>query len=98
MTIEAISGVAHMPQINAISDKAGVSGNDFSAWMSRELAALNTQLQAADTMVQDLATGKSTNLHEVMMSLEKTKLSFELAVQVRNKLLEGYHEVMRMQI
>ena len=98
MTIDAITGLAPLTPMNTLVEQASVGNNDFSAWMGKELAALNSQLQSADAMVQQLASGKSINLHEVMMSLEKTKLSFELAVQVRNKLLEGYHEVMRMQV
>jgi flagellar hook-basal body complex protein FliE len=42
--------------------------------------------------------GEQGNLHEVMIALEKAKLSFELILAVRNKSLEAYQELMRMQI
>jgi flagellar hook-basal body complex protein FliE len=45
-----------------------------------------------------LATGESGNLHHVLLELEKAKLAFQLTVQVRNKILEGYQDIMRMQI
>ena len=42
--------------------------------------------------------GETDNLHQVMMALDKAKVSFQLMVQVRNKLLEAYQDVLRMQI
>ncbi len=48
--------------------------------------------------MRNLVAGDVENLHQVMMSLEKAKLSFELVVQVRNRLLEAYQDVMRMQV
>jgi len=71
---------------------------DFGAWLTQQVSALNQEVVGADTDVRRLALGEAGNLHEVMMRLESAKLSFELAVQVRNKLLEAYQEVLRMQI
>jgi len=48
--------------------------------------------------VQQLALGNTDNLHRVMMNLEQTRLSFELALAVRNKALEAYQDLMRMQV
>jgi flagellar hook-basal body complex protein FliE len=71
---------------------------DFAQWLDREFSTLNTQLSEADQEVRKLALGESGNLHHVMLSLEKAKMSFELLVQVRNRLVEGYQELMRMQV
>jgi flagellar hook-basal body complex protein FliE len=48
--------------------------------------------------VRRLAVGTETNVHQVMLALEKARLSLELVVQVRNKLLEAYQSVMQMQV
>jgi flagellar hook-basal body complex protein FliE len=48
--------------------------------------------------VARLAAGDTDNLHQVMIALEEAKLSFQLMVQVRNKLLESYQDILRMQI
>ena len=45
-----------------------------------------------------LAVGENTNIHQVMISLEKARLSLELVVQVRNKVLDAYQNMMQMQI
>ena len=45
----------------------------------------------------ELAVGKSENLHEAMIGYEKAETALKLLVQVRNKALDAYHEIMRMQ-
>lgn len=99
MTIDAIS---FLPSPSGLAEKALFSqistGVDFSDWFVQEIQGLSAQLNASDAQLQDLALGKAENLHQVMMSMEKAKLTFELAMQVRNKVLDAYHDVMRMQI
>ena len=70
----------------------------FTEWLGQHLDSANSQLVQADDGIRKLALGEADNLHQVMINLEKAKLSFELVVQVRNKLLESYQELMRMQI
>ena len=52
----------------------------------------------SDRSIQALASGENKNLHEVMISMEKASLSFQFMSQVRNKAIEAYQEVMRMQV
>ena len=52
----------------------------------------------SDRMLQRLAAGEVDNLHQVMVSLEEARLSFQLLVQVRNRLLEAYQDVLKMQV
>ena len=51
-----------------------------------------------DTYVKDLATGGPTSLHDTMLALEKADLSFRLMMQDRNKIVEAYQEIVRMQV
>ena len=67
-------------------------------WLQAQLNTVNDQIMTSESNVRKLATGEEANLHEVMISLEKAKLSFELILAVRNKSLEAYQELMRMQI
>ena len=71
---------------------------DFAAWLAQQVDDVNTKISQADTQVRQLAVGESTNIHQVMISLEKARMSLELVVQVRNKVLEAYQNVMQMQI
>jgi flagellar hook-basal body complex protein FliE len=52
----------------------------------------------ADKEIQKLSTGESKGLHEVMLAMEKSGVSFQFLTQVRNKALDAYQEIMRMQV
>jgi flagellar hook-basal body complex protein FliE len=73
-------------------------GPDFATWLTRELEGVNTNIANADMQVRQLAVGETTNIHQVMISLEKARMSLELVMQVRNKCLESYQSLMQMQI
>lgn len=99
MSIEAISAIASA-EASAVSTTPRLDKvpGDFSSWLSGEIEQVNQQILQADVEVRKLAVGEAENLHQVMAALEKAKLSFELVTQVRNKVLEAYQDVMRMQI
>ena len=73
-------------------------GAGFDDWLQTQLTEVNRQILDSEQQVRALAVGEQGNLHEVMIALEKAKLSFELILAVRNKSLEAYQELMRMQI
>ena len=56
-----------------------------------------TQLQA-DRAIKELAAGRNKNIHETMLMMEKADMSFRLMMQARNKVIEAYREIMRMQV
>lgn len=64
----------------------------------RELDKLNRTVTGSEALLQDLAAGKTDNIHHVMLALEDAKLTLQMALQVRNKVVEGYQEILRMQI
>lgn len=70
------------------------AGKFFSELVSK-VNDLQTQ---SDQAIQGLASGENKNLHEVMISMEKASISFQFMSQVRNKAIEAYQEVMRMQV
>ena len=70
------------------------AGKFFSELVSK-VNDLQTQ---SDKAIQGLASGENKNLHEVMISMEKASISFQFMSTVRNKALEAYQEVMRMQV
>jgi flagellar hook-basal body complex protein FliE len=99
MMIESVTAAA-ASQLEALPASLPVQepAAGFAGWFASELNAVNTGLVNADHEVQKLAVGEASNLHEVMIHLEEAKLSFQLLAQVRNRLLDAYQEVMRMQV
>ena len=80
-------------------DQSGESGNkDFGDMISDFLQAVNTDQGEATQKVADVIQGRSQNLHEAMATLEEAKLSFQLMLEIRNRLLESYQELQRTQI
>jgi flagellar hook-basal body complex protein FliE len=109
MSIAAIPAIAVAPvatapltpDISASSmqfiNGAAPDNNVFDKLLAH-LDGVNTQLTSTDKAVQQLANGEADNLHQVMISLEQTRLAFDLLLQVRNKVLDAYQEIMRMQV
>ena len=74
-------------------------GTDFAQVLQNSIAAVSQTQQQAEAMAANFAAGNnSENLHEVMLALQKASLSFQEMVQVRNKLVSAYQDVMNMQI
>lgn len=95
--ISSIQGVIDSQQAITdftISNNQEKTANQFLL----ELLKVNDKQINGEHLLQDLASGKTDNIHHVMLSLEDAKLSLQLLVQVRNKLLEGYQDILRMQV
>lgn len=86
------------PTVTGSQATPAAPGSGFDDWLHAQLAEVNRQVATGEAGVRNLATGGEGNLHDVMIDLEKAKLSFELILAVRNKSLESYQELMRMQI
>lgn len=84
------------PELGKIgpSSTAEGAGKFFSELVSK----VNDIQVQSDKSIQGLASGENKNLHEVMIAVEKASISFQFMSQVRNKALEAYQEVMRMQV
>jgi flagellar hook-basal body complex protein FliE len=78
--------------------KETLEGKDFGETISDFIQAVNDKSKESSELVADVIQGKSQNLHEAMASLEESGLSFKLMLEIRNKLLESYKEIQRMQI
>jgi len=57
----------------------------------------NADQVAADTAISDLVTGRTSDVQGVVMAVANAEMSFQLFMEIRNKLLESYNDLMRMQ-
>jgi flagellar hook-basal body complex protein FliE len=79
-------------------NKPAISGpGSFGTVLNNLLTELNTSQIKADEALKGFLSGQIQDLHQVVAATEEAKLMFELAVQVRNKVIEAYQEIARMQ-
>ena len=72
--------------------------SSFGKALQESLEQVNRLQLAADAHINDLATGKQTDIHQTMIAVEKASVSFELMMQIRNKVISAYDKIMRTQV
>lgn len=93
--IGGISPTSGLGQVSGAPTNPGAeTGNSFGALLD-SLGGVSAE---ADSAVADLAVGGEKDLHDVVLSVEMEAMAFDLAVQIRNRLVEAYSEVFRMQV
>ena len=70
-------------------------GNSFLTTLSEAIGEVNDLRNQADRAVEELATGGEIDIHNTMIALEKAEISFQLMMQVRNKIIDAYETIMR---
>ena len=74
------------------------AGSSFLQRVGEGLEQVNQDLLASQADLQRLAVGDAENLHDIVIRLEENRISLQLLLQVRNRVLEAYQDVMRMQL
>ena len=82
----------------AASGPQAVQGAGFGDVLNQFVGEVNSKQMASTQAVNDLLSGKDIPLHQAMIAMQEAGVAFQLMVEVRNKLLEGYKELMRMQV
>jgi len=78
---------------------APVAGTDFATLLKNSLDGINGSQVDATRLARDFELGApNANLNDVMISMQKANLSFQEMVQVRNRLVSAYHDIMNMQV
>jgi flagellar hook-basal body complex protein FliE len=77
---------------------ADAGGATFADTLKDAVGTVNTLQKDSDKKMQELATGKTTNIPEVMMAAEKADIALRMMVQMRNKMIEAYQDIMKMQV
>jgi flagellar hook-basal body complex protein FliE len=70
----------------------------FSDYVKQSLNEVNDQMLEANQAIEDLVTGKNQDIHHTMLSMQKAEVSFELVMQIRNKIITAYDEIRKMSI
>lgn len=92
----SIAGPDLAPRVGL--DPAYQTKGSFAAMINQGLDQVNAAVLDAQAGAQQLAAGDLSDLHHVMLRIEESRLQFQLMMQIRNRLLESYQEVLRMQV
>ena len=77
---------------------SGDVSKEFGSFLADALKQVNDLQVQSSQMTDDFIAGKTDNIHEVMIAGEKASVSLQFAMEIRNKVLEAYQEITRMQI
>ncbi len=73
-------------------------GPSFGAVLKDAISTVNEVQKQSDREIEKLMTGESQDLHATLIAVQKADLSFQMMMQVRNKIVQAYQEIMRMQV
>ncbi len=88
---------AALPEMDSKKSREGQE-RGFGDVLSDSLAEVDRQIRTADEQAQRMVAGEDVSIHSTMINLEKANISLEFMLQIRNKVVEAYQEIMRMQI
>lgn len=103
MGIEGIAGIGPISGEGVLAVSGGTSGGGNSpdvqgSGFGALLEGLGAAQSEADRALIDLAVGGDRDLHDVMLAVEMESIAFELATQIRNRLVDAYQEIFRMSV
>ena len=101
MAINAISGLNSLTTSLNDVGKVGNNGNDsvsFGDYLKQALESVNNLQNDSQKLTDSFAVGKTDNIADVMIASEKADIALQFTMQIRNKILDAYSEIMRMQI
>lgn len=99
--ISSTNGIIRAAEIGGTEGTTALSsggGGEFGQMLTNALEDLSRADANATDAITRLAKGDDIELHQVMLAMQEADVGFQLAVQVRNKVVDAYQEVMRMQI
>ncbi len=70
----------------------------FSSMLDKSVSDVNQMQVQANQAIHELVAGRNKNIHETMLAIERADTSLKLMMNVRNKVLDAYREIMRMQV
>src|ERR1700722_16407516 len=81
-----------------VAAPSGASSSSFTDMLGKAVQEVNGKQSAANDAINGLLSGQNVSLHQAMISMQEANVSFQLMVEVRNKLLDSYQELMKMQV
>ena len=98
--IDALRGLGGSSPIQPAKNvqKSDKSGESFKSTLNGFLNDVNSMQNQADESIEKMVAGEITDVHQVMNSVEEAKTAFNMMMEIRNKVMDAYDEVMRMRL
>jgi len=96
--IKPLSAPAETGAPQEIAPDQAAGSDSFATMLGRMVSDVNAQQNIATQTVNALQSGQNVPLHQAVIAMEEANVSFQLMVEVRNRLLDAYQEIMRMQV
>jgi flagellar hook-basal body complex protein FliE len=97
MNISSVAPIS-LPQSISVTPPSSTGGTEFRDLLSTAIHQVESARTNATQSVQQFLTGEGEDLHSTVLSVQRADLEFEMMMQIRNKVVGAYQEVMRMQI
>ena len=96
--ITRVGGQALPPIKPLIETKVDGEKNAFAETLDKFVNDVNSLQNQADESIEKLATGEISDVHQVMKAVEEANIAMEFMLEIRNKIIEAYQEIMRMPV
>ncbi len=102
MAINSISGLDTLSSIAKSKIDTDKSSNDiigsFSDYLKNAIYNVSNLERDSERLTEEFAAGKADNIHQVMIAAQKSEIALQFTMEIRNKIMDAYQEIMRMQI
>jgi flagellar hook-basal body complex protein FliE len=98
LVIGQINPNMQLPEVPKARDLGGKSDVSFGDVLKDAISTADQLQKQSDQEIQKLMTGETQDLHTTLIAMQKADLSFQTMMQVRNKIIQAYQEIMRMQV
>ncbi|NLL04901.1 MAG: flagellar hook-basal body complex protein FliE [Clostridiaceae bacterium] len=99
MAVNGVNILSSIPKSNFIStDKTGSVESSFANYLKDALTKASDLEKESTALTESFAAGNTDNIHQVLIAAEKAEIALQFTMQIRNKIMEAYNEIMRMQI
>jgi flagellar hook-basal body complex protein FliE len=93
-----VSNIVPIAIPDSPTPSGGSSSSAFSSILKDTMSSLQSTQKDADSAVQKFLTGENDDIHTTVLATQRAEMAFELGLQVRNKVVSAYQEVMKMQL
>jgi flagellar hook-basal body complex protein FliE len=96
--IQGINGIAGVAPLREKAPAAGGESKDFGKIFADAVGSVEQYREKAETAANGFMNGETEEIHQVILAGQRAEIAFETFLQVRNKVVQAYQEVMRMQM